>query len=146
MMKKEYLISVIDGQGGGIGRQIIERLSRSVGSIPGVTIRALGTNAMATSAMMKAGAHDGATGENAVIVNTYKSDIIVGVMPIVMPNSILGEVTPKMAEAIGACDALKVLIPMQKCNTIIAMTSQGTLAQYLDQAEAIIREHILKDR
>lgn len=141
-MNTTILISVIDGQGGGIGRQLVERLTRSLSGRPQVTIRALGTNALATSNMIKAGAHDGATGENAIILNAKKSDIIVGVMPIVMPHAILGEITPAMAEAIGACDALKVLIPLQRCGTILAMTEQATLQQYIEKAEEIIMEQL----
>lgn len=142
-MKNEFIISIIDGQGGGIGKQIIEKLSKSFSADSHITLRALGTNALATNAMLKAGANDGATGENAIVVNAKKSDIIVGVMPIVMPNSILGEVSPAMAEAIGSSDAVKVLIPLQRCNTIITMTSLGTLNQYIDTADSIIQEQVL---
>ena len=146
MKNKELLILVIDGQGGGIGKQIVERLSKIYSSDPDVTVRALGTNALATNAMLRAGADDGATGENAIIFNSGKADIITGVLPISMPNSILGEVTPRMAEAIGSSDALKVLIPLQKCNTIVTMVSEGTLSQFLDEAEKIILEQINKQR
>ena len=115
-MTENILISIIDGQGGGIGKQLVEKLAPRLSKEKNVTIRALGTNALATNAMLKAGADDGATGENAIVLNAGKSHIIAGVMPIVMPHSILGEVTPRMAEAIGKSDALKVLIPMPRCN------------------------------
>lgn len=102
MQKKNILISVIDGQGGGIGRQYISALTSVLPKDLPVTIRALGTNSLATSNMLKGGANDGATGENAIVLNAGHSDIIVGVVAIVVANAILGELTPTMAQAIGA--------------------------------------------
>lgn len=134
------LISVVDGQGGGIGKQIIEKLSDVLGERSNVIIRALGTNALATNGMLKAGATDGATGENAIVVNAQKSDIIVGVVSIVIANSILGEVTPKMAEAIGSSDATKILIPISRCNTIMAMNDTSSMSQQIEKAVEIIQE------
>ena len=141
-MTDTILISIVDGQVGGIGKQLIEKLVPRLSGNKNVVIRALGTNALATNAMLKAGADDGATGENAIVLNAGKSHMIAGVMPIVMPHSILGEVTPRMAEAIGASDALKVLIPLPRCNTRIAVPGTATLSQCIDKAVEIIEEHL----
>ena len=141
-MTENILISIIDGQGGGIGKQLGEKLAPRLSKEKNVTIRALGTNALATNAMLKAGADDGATGENAIVLNAGKSHIIAGVMPIVMPHSILGEVTPRMAEAIGKSDALKVLIPMPRCNIMVAVPEMAPLGQCIDRAVEIIEEYM----
>ena len=141
-MTENILISIIDGQGGGIGKQLVEKLAPRLSKEKSVTIRALGTNALATNAMLKAGADDGATGENAIVLNAGKSHIIAGVMPIVMPHSILGEVTPRMAEAIGKSDALKVLIPMPRCNIMVAVPEMAPLGQCIDRAVEIIEEYM----
>lgn len=134
MIKKDILIAVVDGQGGGIGRQYIESLTKQLPQNLPVIIRALGTNSAATSNMMRAGATDGATGENAIVKNAGKADIIVGVVAIVVPDSILGELSPKMANAVGQSDALRILIPFDSCNTRIAMLSTGPLQQFIDKA------------
>ncbi len=134
MIKKNILIAVVDGQGGGIGRQYIESLTKQLPKDLPVIIRALGTNSAATSNMMRAGATDGATGENAIVKNAGKADIIVGVVAIVVPDSILGELSPKMANAVGQSDALRILIPFDSCNTRIAMLSTGPLQQFIDKA------------
>ena len=141
-MTENILSSIIDGQGGGIGKQLVEKLAPRLSKEKNVTIRALGTNALATNAMLKAGADDGATGENAIVLNAGKSHIIAGVMPIVMPHSILGEVTPRMAEAIGKSDALKVLIPMPRCNIMVAVPEMAPLGQCIDRAVEIIEEYM----
>lgn len=134
MIKKDILIAVVDGQGGGIGRQYIENLTKQLPKDLPVIIRALGTNSAATSNMMRAGATDGATGENAIVKNAGRADIIVGVVAIVVPDSILGELSPKMANAVGQSDALRILIPFDSCNTRIAMLSTGPLQQFIDKA------------
>ena len=141
-MNETILISLIDGQGGGIGRQLIEKLSARLSGKPNIIIRALGTNALATNAMIKAGANDGATGENAIVLNAGKSNVIAGVMPIVMPHSILGEVTPRMAEAVGASEAMKILIPVPRCNTRIAVPGSASLGQCIDRAVELIEEYV----
>ena len=141
-MNETILISIIDGQGGGIGRQLIEKLSARLSGKPNIIIRALGTNALATNAMIKAGANDGATGENAIVLNAGKSNVIAGVMPIVMPHSILGEVTPRMAEAVGASEAMKILIPVPRCNTRIAVPGSVSLEQCIDRAVELIEEYV----
>lgn len=138
-MEQRKIAVVIDGQGGGIGKAVIEKLKKEM---PQLYIRALGTNGMATSAMLKAGADDGATGENAVVVNVKKAAVILGVVPILMPNGILGELTPRMAEAIGESDALKILIPVNRCNVRIAMPQEASLQQYIDKAVVLVKAHI----
>ena len=138
MQKKNILISVIDGQGGGIGRQYISALTSVLPKDLPVTIRALGTNSLATSNMLKGGANDGATGENAIVLNAGRSDIIVGVVA----NAILGELTPTMAQAIGASNARRILIPFDSCNTRIAMLSNGPLQAFIDQAVRMTTDYV----
>ena len=138
MQKKNILISVIDGQGGGIGRQYISALTSVLPKDLPVTIRALGTNSLATSNMLKGGANDGATGETAIVLNAGRSDIIVGVVA----NAILGELTPTMAQAIGASNARRILIPFDSCNTRIAMLSNGPLQAFIDQAVRMTTDYI----
>lgn len=107
-------IAVIDGQGGGIGAHIIEKLQKNLpeASLEKVEIVALGTNAIATSLMMKAGANKAATGENSIVRVSRSADIIIGSWAITLPNSMLGELTPAMAEAIAASSARKLLLPL----------------------------------
>lgn len=107
-------IAVIDGKGGGIGSQVVERL-KSLNNND-IEIIALGTNSQATSNMLKAGAHDGSTGENAIVWMSKKVDIIIGPLAIIAANSMMGEISPKMAEAIASSDARKLLLPVSKCN------------------------------
>lgn len=144
MIKKDILIAVVDGQGGGIGRQYIESLTKQLPKDLPVIIRALGTNSAATSNMMRAGATDGATGENAIVKNAGRADIIVGVVAIVVPDSILGELSPKMANAVGQSDALRILIPFDSCNTRIAMLSTGPLQQFIDKAVQMTIQRIIE--
>lgn len=109
-------ILVIDAQGGGIGRQIVSAISSK---LPDMTITAVGTNTVATSAMLKAGADTGATGENAVIVGARKADVIIGPIGIVVADSLLGEITPDMAKAVGQSDAKRILIPVNHCDNVV---------------------------
>ena len=109
-------IVIIDGQGGRMGRSVIEQLKKSY---PDLELYAIGTNSIATSAMIKAGASHAATGENPAIVNSQDADIIIGPIGIVMANSLLGEITPAMATAIGSSKAYKILIPVNRCNHYI---------------------------
>ena len=108
---------VIDGQGGNLGATLIKSVKER---FPGIDITAVGTNATATAAMVKAGAKKAATGENPVVVTSRKADVIVGPVGIVIANSMLGEITPKMAVAIGQADAVRILIPINKCDNLIA--------------------------
>ncbi|MBS6956565.1 MAG: DUF3842 family protein [Clostridium sp.] len=121
-------IVIIDGQGGRMGRSVIEQLKKSY---PDLELCAIGTNSIATSAMMKAGAALGATGENPAIVNAQDADIIIGPIGIVMANSLLGEITPAMATAIGSSKAYKILIPVNRCNHFIVGCQNNTLTDYI---------------
>lgn len=110
-------ILVIDGQGGQLGSQIVKEL---LAKFSDIQITAVGTNAVATASMMKAGASKAATGENPVIVACRKADIIIGPIGIVIADALMGEVTPAMAVAVGQADAARILIPMNKCENIVA--------------------------
>ena len=121
-------ITVIDGQGGRIGRTIIEQIKKKR---PALELYAIGTNSIATSAMLKAGADNGATGENAVIVNAANSDVIIGPIGIVFANALLGEITPAIATAVGASDAFKILIPVNRCNHYVAGCTEAPMSEYI---------------
>lgn len=125
-------VAVIDGQGGGLGKVIVEKLKKKKTEKQKINIIALGTNAMATAAMIKAGADEGATGENAIIFTSKNVDIITGTVAIISANSILGEVTPKMAEAISSSSAKKILLPVNKCNIEIAGTKNYSLPSTIE--------------
>lgn len=110
-------ILVIDAQGGGIGRAAVASLKAA---LPEAEITAVGTNTVATSAMLKAGADHGATGENAVVVCSRDADFIVGPIGIVIADAMFGEITPKMAVAVGQSKADKILIPVHSCKNMVA--------------------------
>jgi len=131
------VLMVMDGQGGGIGRVIIKKLRDAFGEE--VEILALGTNSVATSQMMKAGANRGATGENAIITMAPKVDIIIGPLAIIMANSMLGEVTSRMSQAISSSNAFKILIPLTQESATIVGVSDDPLPHLIDQAIEIIR-------
>lgn len=118
------MITVIDGKGGGLGSRIIEDLKKKYSSK--ITILALGTNSTATSAMKKAGADYAATGENPVIVNCKNASLILGPIAIIIPDGLMGEITPKMAEAVALSNAKKILLPSDKCNIDIVSTTPDT--------------------
>ncbi|WP_312517166.1 DUF3842 family protein [Anaerospora sp.] len=105
-------VAVVDGQGGGIGKAITEKLRKEFGEK--IEIYAFGTNALATAALLKAGANEGATGENAIIQNMSEMDMIVGPLGIIVAHSMLGELTPRMAEAIAKSKARKLLLPINR--------------------------------
>lgn len=107
-------VAVVDGQGGGIGKVITEKLRKEFGEQ--IEIIAFGTNALATAALLKAGANEGATGENAIVQNMAEMDVIVGPLGIIVAHSMLGELTPLMAEAIAKSKARKLLLPINRCN------------------------------
>jgi len=110
-------ILVIDGQGGQLGGQIIKSLKSNFTEMD---ITAVGTNATATAAMLKAGASQAATGENPVVVACRKADIIIGPIGIVIADAMLGEITPKMAIAVGQAGAKRILLPVNKCDNLVA--------------------------
>ena len=124
-------ILVIDGQGGQLGSQIIKAI---LAKFADVQITAVGTNAAATSSMMKAGAAKAATGENPVIVACRKADIIIGPVGIVIADSLMGEITPAMAVAVGQADAARVLIPMNKCENMVAGISNLSTSVLIQDA------------
>ena len=136
------VILVVDGQGGGIGRAVIERLKSEIG--PEHEIMAVGINAMATMGMMKGGAKNIATGENAVIFNAQRADIIVGSIGIVAANSMFGELTPAMANAVSESRAVKVLIPLNKGGLRVAGVSSDTLPAVMDDAVRMVKEILYK--
>jgi NAD(P)-dependent dehydrogenase (short-subunit alcohol dehydrogenase family) len=140
MEKRKKSIAVIDGQGGGIGSAIIKRLREALGEE--IEVIALGTNAMATGAMLKAGANRGASGENAIVQTVRKVDIAVGTMAIVLANSMMGELTPKMAEAIASSPAMKCLLPLKMVEVEIIGAPKEPLPHLVDQLIKRIQEMI----
>ena len=129
-------ILVIDGQGGALGAQLVKDIAAEV---PGVEITAVGTNAVATAAMLKAGAKNAATGENPVVVAARRADVIVGPIGIVIADAMLGEVTSKMALAVGQADAARILIPMNKCDNLVAGVSGVSTAALISDAIAKLK-------
>jgi len=126
-------VVVIDGQGGRMGAQLIEGVREA--GLP-CDMTAIGTNVLATSAMLKAGANRGATGENPVIVACRNADVIVGPIGILAADSLLGEITPAMAVAVGQSHAVKLLLPVNQCRNIVVGTQQMTLSQLVAEAVA----------
>ena len=131
------VIMVMDGQGGGVGRSLIEEINLRY---PDAELVAVGTNAAATSNMMKGGTAVGATGENAVIYNSRRADVIVGPIGIVMANAMLGEITPKMAEAVSTSAANILLIPMNRCSAQVLGVESRKLGDYVTEAVEKIAE------
>ena len=140
MERRKKSIAVIDGQGGGIGSAIIKRLREVLGEE--VEVIGLGTNAMATGALLKAGANRGASGENAIIQTVKKVDIVVGPMAIVLANSMMGELTPKMAEAIASSPATKFLLPLKMAEFEIVGAPREPLPHLVDQLIKRLQEMI----
>ena len=130
-------IVVIDGQGGRMGSLLIEGMREAKID---ADITAIGTNVLATSAMLKAGADRGATGENPVIVACRSAQVIVGPIGILSADSLLGEVTPAMAVAVGQSRAVKLLLPVNQCRNLVVGTQQLTLSQLVAQAVAQLRQ------
>lgn len=133
-------ILVIDGQGGGVGSRIIAQLKPALGE--GWQLIAVGTNALATAAMLRAGADAGATGENAVVWNAPRAQLIIGPIGIILANAMLGEITPEMAVAISGCDAPKVLVPSAKCSVTVVGTESYPLEAYIRQAVELALQRI----
>ena len=124
-------ILVIDGQGGGLGRQLVAAVKKAV---PQAVVTAIGTNSAATSAMLKAGADRAATGENAVVVGCRRADVILGPIGIVMADALLGEITPAMAQAVAQSDARRILIPA-KLREYAGLTKEVVVVGSFDRAE-----------
>jgi len=123
-------IVVIDGQGGGIGSTIIKKLRE--GYAEHCVIIALGTNAVATANMLKAGANRGASGQNAIVQTANHADLIIGPISIVMANAMLGELTPRMADAIASSNARKILIPLSQENVAVVGVSSDPLPRLIE--------------
>ena len=130
-------ILVIDAQGGGVGRQLVTAIKQS---IPSATVTAVGTNSAATAAMLKAGADNAATGENAVLVCSRKADVIVGPVGIVIADALLGEITPEMAAAVAQSSARRILIPFNHCDNILVGIPDLNVGRLIQAAVAEIEK------
>ena len=132
------IIAVIDGMGGGIGAQVVSNLREELPTY--IDIYALGTNSIATSAMMKAHANKGATGENAIITSVKKANIVVAPISVVIPNSMMGEVTCKISEAVADCEALKILLPIMPENIELLGLENKPLALLVKDSIKVIKK------
>ena len=135
-------VMVLDGQGGGIGAAVIKALRASLG--PDMEILALGTNSIATSRMMKAGANRGGSGKNAIIITSYNVDLIVGPISILMGNAMMGEMTPEMASAVSSSPARKILLPLTQEKITIVGGSNDPLPHLVNQAVAMVKDLVEK--
>ena len=124
-------ILIIDGQGGNLGKLLTKRLREAV---PRADITVVGTNSTATENMLKGGADRAATGENAVVVNARRAKVIAGPLGIVIADALLGEVTPAMAKAVGQSDAVRVLLPMNRCETLVAGVEEKPMGELVEDA------------
>ncbi|NLK72978.1 MAG: DUF3842 family protein [Clostridiales bacterium] len=131
-------IAVVDGQGGGIGKSVIEHIRKAIKD--DTEIIALGTNSLATSNMLKAGADEGATGENAICVTAQKVDIIIGPLAIVLSDSMLGEISQTIATAIARSPAKKMLLPMNRCGVFVAGVKNKTIQDFINEIVSEIQE------
>lgn len=129
-------IVVMDGQGGGIGSAIIKKIRDSISE--GIEIVSLGTNSIATSRMMKAGGNKGASGQNAIVQTCAQADVIIGPLAIIMPNAMLGEITPEMSTAVCSSSARKILIPLTQENVEIVGVTGEPLPHLVEKAVKII--------
>ena len=129
-------VLIIDGQGGGLGRQLVSAVKERC---PNAEILAVGTNSMATSAMLRAGAAQAATGENAVVVCCRRADVILGPIGIVIADAMLGEITPAMAVAVGQSAAKRLLIPVNQCDNIIAGVPEQPITKWIQSAVDALR-------
>ena len=130
-------ILVIDGQGGGLGRQLVAAVQQA---LPDARITAVGTNSQATAAMRKAGAHRTATGENAVVVACRKADVIVGPIGMVIADALLGEITPAMALAVAQSPARRLLLPVNHCDNLVAGVEDSSVARLVQCAADTLRQ------
>jgi hypothetical protein len=131
-------IMVMDAQGGGLGRQIVSAIRDQ---LPDAEILAVGTNSMATAAMVKAGADHGATGENAAVVCSRKADFIIGPIGIVIADAMYGEITPAIAEAVGKSDAQRILIPMRNCGNTVAGVANYQISALIREAVEVVKKN-----
>lgn len=135
-MKK---VVIIDGQGGKLGRRLIEEL---LALAPDADVTAVGTNSTATATMLKGGAQRGASGTNAIKVACRTADVIAGPIGIIVADALLGEITAEAAEAIGASNAVKILVPVSKCGINIAGLGQQTASELIANAVTLIKKEL----
>ena len=140
--RDEMNIIVIDAQGGGIGRQLVAKIKKAY---PSENLIAVGTNSIATSSMLKAGADQGATGENAVVVACRQADVIIGPIGIIIADAMLGEITPVISRTVAQADAVRILIPFNMCDTLIAGITDASTGSLIDAAIERLRM-IIDDR
>lgn len=138
-MKQPPNVLIVDAQGGGIGRQLVAAVRQE---LPGVRILAVGANGTATAAMLKAGADQGATGENAVVTACRKADVILGPIGIVIADAMLGEITPVMATAVAQSSAKRILIPFDHCDNLIVGVRETSMKLLIRQAVEALRQTI----
>ncbi len=124
-------VLIIDGQGGGLGRQLVAAVKARC---PRMMVLAVGTNSAATAAMLRAGADQAATGENSVVVAAGRADVIIGPLGIVIADSMLGEITPRMAVAVGQSRAKRILIPLNLCDNMVAGVTEVTMSDAVQSA------------
>lgn len=124
-------VLVIDGQGGGLGRQLVSAIKER---FPKIEVLAVGTNSMATASMLRAGADQAATGENSVVVASSRAEVILGPIGIVIADSMMGEITPRMAVAIGQSHAKRILIPVNHCDNIIVGVAESSMTRNVQNA------------
>lgn len=129
-------ILIIDGQGGGLGRQLVTAVKEQY---PEIEVLAVGTNSAATNAMLRAGADRAATGENSVVVASGQADVIMGPLGMVIADSMLGEITPRMALAVGQSRAKRILVPVSQCDNIVAGTQDISMTQNVQNAVAVLQ-------
>ena len=130
-------ILIVDGQGGGVGRQLATQIKQT---FPDVELMAVGTNTIATSAMLKGGADNAATGENAVLVAARKADVIIGPLGIVVADSLGGEISPAMAIAVAQSNAKRILLPFKQCDNMIVGVADYTLGNLIREAIEDLRK------
>ena len=132
-------ILVIDGQGGQLGSQLVKAILQQMKE---VKVMAVGTNAIATAAMLKAGAHQASTGENPVVVACRKAEVIIGPIGIVIADAMFGEVTPKMAVTVAQADAVRILLPVNKCDNLVAGVPDLSMSTLI--ADVMVKLHGLE--
>ena len=128
-------VLIIDGQGGGLGRQLVAAVKER---FPEIEVLAVGANSTATGAMLRAGADQAATGENAVLVAARRADVIMGPIGIVIADAMLGEITPAMAAAAGQSEAKRILLPVGQCDNIIAGVQDMPMAKMVQEAAELL--------
>ena len=138
-MRKKHIVMVVDAQGGGLGRQLINGIKKE---LPGVHIIAVGTNSAATANMLKAGADEAATGENSIRVAGKKADFIIGPIGMVIADAMLGEITPGIANAVAQADAGRIMIPFSSCDNYIAGVSDFSMSILIEDAIRQLKKYL----